>query len=292
MSRKRVKFAEKKSTRDLDQIFAQPVQSQLPVVVGAPDELPSKLFVTAPGLSRVQRSRTVVSQTVMSKQEHLAEMQRSAASILPPSASTAHFARPASVKSSSSSRKDRPILIFAGIAVVAMSLWFSLAEPDQHAATENSLTARANSTGPSSATADRIDYYRKSTSLKIERDRIDSQIANERLPTLNNQTGDNADALATASVPPNVMSGLPLVGESHWRTGASDRLAQPRPSDLDQAVMKNLKDEQDRVAADLEERRAYIREFVANAKRDGYDVRIDEEGNVQFQPIRKPSSQR
>ncbi len=135
---------------------------------------------------------------------------------------------------------------------------------------------------------ERLAFHRSLTGSRLNRERIDVQIQNHLdAPEL---SGSEKKIKA-----PDIMSGLPLVGEqnSFSQKLKGDRVV--NPSHPDAQVMYGLQEEQDRKGFESQARKAWINEFIENARRDGYAVKIDKFGNVLSKKLpareREPSNE-
>jgi|GEM_PF-6874139 len=125
---------------------------------------------------------------------------------------------------------------------------------------------------------ERLEYYRHITGSKLNRDRINVQIQNFKQAPELSATDHNVK-------PPNMMDGLPLSGEANnfSRNPKGDLPYDPTYSEA--KIGYGLQEEQDRQIFEKQAREAWVQEFVENARKDGYDVKIDKFGNVKAKPI-------
>jgi hypothetical protein len=128
-----------------------------------------------------------------------------------------------------------------------------------------------------------VDFYRKSTGWKMNRERIATD--------LENRVG--APAVAGSTMPlakPDIMKGLPLDGEKNPRQ-FDEQAEHVKPTYPDADVALQLQREQQAIAFDKAARKQFIQELKANAAQAGYEVQVDSDGNALFKRIgRKPSS--
>jgi hypothetical protein len=125
---------------------------------------------------------------------------------------------------------------------------------------------------------ERLAYHRAMTGARLNRQRIDVQIQNYR------QSPEIAfDAHKIKA--PSMMDGLPLVGEQ-INTGRTVKKDLPYdPSYSEAHIAYGLQEEQNRVEFERQAQKQWVKDFVENARKDGYDVKIDEFGNVKAKVI-------
>lgn len=70
------------------------------------------------------------------------------------------------------------------------------------------------------------------------------------------------------------------MGEAPNRMNHRDRLIPANPAYPDARVQYGLQEEQAAQAWESEAQELYVREFIENAKRAGYEVGVDRKGNV------------
>ena len=100
-----------------------------------------------------------------------------------------------------------------------------------------------------------------------------------------------APALPASSArvkPGSMMDGLPLQQENNLRTNARDRLEVANPNDPDHRVEYILQDEQQAREWEEQAQKEYLREFAKKAHDAGYQVRINE--NLDVDVRRDPSA--
>ena len=137
-----------------------------------------------------------------------------------------------------------------------------MSEPSQAALREAEQTLR-----------DRVSFHRNLTGGKVNRERIKVEVQNQATaPALPN--------MAKPVRPPDMMNGLPMVAEQSHRRSSRDRLEAPNPDFADTRIMHTLQEQQ--AANDWEDkaRQQYVEEFIANAARAGYKVKVDRNGVV------------
>lgn len=136
-------------------------------------------------------------------------------------------------------------------------------------------------------TQDKINFYRQQLGHRLNRDRVNVEI-------LNNREAPTLDAAASPKLAPSMMNGVPLMqegyvernygsregGDSNVRYTSRDH-TEPVPIDRpDARIQYGLQEEQHRAEFDRRVQQQYIKEFVENARRDGVNVILDEEANV------------
>lgn len=136
-------------------------------------------------------------------------------------------------------------------------------------------------------TQDKINFYRQQLGHRLNRDRVNIEI-------LNNREAPKLDAAATPKLAPSMMNGVPLMQEGYVernygpREGGDNNVrytsrdqTQPVPIDRpDARIQYGLQEEQHRAEFDRRVQQQYIREFIENARRDGVNVILDGEANV------------
>lgn len=173
--------------------------------------------------------------------------------------------------SSRQSNKTRLALfaLLIGLIGYGMNEWrqVKIQEKELAAAEEETLREAEQ------ALRDRVLFHRNLTGGKLNRDRVGIEVENQ-------VTAPSLPTLAKPVRPPDVMAGLPLVAEPHHRAKASERIEPLSPNFADTNVMHSLREQQ--AANDWEEqaREQYIKEFIANAARAGYQVKVDSNGVV------------
>ncbi len=123
------------------------------------------------------------------------------------------------------------------------------------------------------ALQERVQFHRSLTGTKLNRDRIQVEVENALtapVPTSNTY----------AAPPRDMMAGVPLVAETLPNPSYRDRLKAANPDLADARIMYTLQEQQ--AANDWEEeaRQQYIQEFITNAAKAGYKVKVDENGIV------------
>jgi hypothetical protein len=177
-----------------------------------------------------------------------------------------------------------PALVLAFCAT--LSGWMAVqylfhSESKSRHSTELSSTGQPLDRAEMKRLEERVGFYRHSTGWKLNRDRINTQLENRSASSV----------VEGADVPlpkPGMMNGLPLAGEKLMRSGSRD-LKLATPDFADSRTIRAVEAEKAAAEAEREEQNQYVKEFVQNAKREGYDVVVDAAGNVHFKGDRNPS---
>lgn len=159
-----------------------------------------------------------------------------------------------------------PLLIYIPVLLLIAYFFLQSAQQvtDRASAVKNSI---------SQAMQERVDFHRMSTGWKLNSDRIGVQYDN-----LQSAPGLAADDVKVKA--PDMMRGLPLQGEQEFAPPVDKRAMPVNPSYADARIMYGLQEEQNQIAADKLAEELYIKEFIENARREGYAVKIDKFGNV------------
>lgn len=180
-------------------------------------------------------------------------------------------------KSSSAKRavaKKRPgharailLAFLIGIVAYGISEWQKGKKTNEPVIDEAALKAAEQ------ALRDRVQFHRNLTGGKLNRERIRVEVENQM----------SAPIQPTKTQPvqvQDVMTGVPLVAEPVQNSSYRDRLQAANPDHPDSRIMYTLQEQQ--AANDWEEqaREQYINEFIANAARAGYKVKVDKNGVV------------
>lgn len=169
-------------------------------------------------------------------------------------------------------RRDRTPWLFLvpALALVAF-VWFD--DEVDHPMTRSPFS-QTNRTAEQEF-ARRAEEHRKLTGWKMNRERADVEIQNHlTAPPI------AADAIKQRT--PDIMSGLPLAGESHPRA-----LDAPKPRSInadypDTRIQYGLKEEQDARYVDQKIEQQFVRDFIENARREGYDLKVKGDGTVEI----------
>ncbi len=170
--------------------------------------------------------------------------------------------------------------IFLGAALVigmAVMTAFFLGLP-QHLASTDSTSIEKQAQIERDALAERVEFHRKSTGWKLNRERVKTELENDL----------SAPPLPVAvkhEAAPDIMRGLPLQGEPAATVQPWKETTSLNPNYPDAKVMYMLQDEQDAVQWEERAREAYVEDLKKNAAAKGYDAQVDTEGNVRFQKL-------
>jgi hypothetical protein len=167
-------------------------------------------------------------------------------------------------------RRDKTPWLFLvpAFALVAF-VWFD--DASEHPTTRSPFSQTQRS--DEDEYARRVDEHRKLTGWKMNRERADVEIQNHfSAPPI---AYDAAKKKA-----PDMMAGLPLAGESHPR--AQDA---PKPRGIsadypDTRIQYGLREEQEARYVDQKIEQQFVDEFIENARREGYDLSVQQDGTV------------
>ena len=180
---------------------------------------------------------------------------------------------PEKIRKPAPKRRDRTPLIFLG-AALALALFVALDETPQNVPTMQMKSPFSQGVGPShDEIADRAELHRKITGWKMNRERVDQQFDNFH------QSGIAPDAPKVKG--PDVMAGVPIEGEGHPRMYDAKKPTDINPDYPDTRIQYGLKEEQEAQEYDARVKQQFVDEFIENARREGYDLRVDRSGNVQ-----------
>jgi len=168
-------------------------------------------------------------------------------------------------------RSGVPPLFYVLAPIVIVVLWFGLqAEFSGDASSPDPAVASQETTG---SLADRVEYYRKTVGRKLNMQRIGVEYENEvSAPRLKRSAKKVAE--------PDMMVGVPLLAEQHHRTSSRDRSEPANPDYADMRVQYGLREQEQLADYERRSRQAYVDQFVANAAKAGYRVKVDKNGNV------------
>lgn len=112
-------------------------------------------------------------------------------------------------------------------------------------------------------------YHREHTGTKLNRQRVETEYENQlTAPTLPYGVKKVKE--------PDMMKGLPLAGEENDRI--RDRIESVNPNYPDARTQITLEEEKKQREWEALAHKKYVEEFIANAARAGYTVRIDRDG--------------
>jgi len=167
----------------------------------------------------------------------------------------------------------RSSLIYLLTPAVALYLWFGVI----------GSTTKKSEKGPSDhmvnesevkSLRERVEYYRKTVGRQINRERIGTEYANQTSAPRKLSTMRKANE-------PDMLNGVPLVVEKHHRVSSRDRSELANPDFSDNRVAYGLREQEQLNDFDKKAQRQYVEEFISNAAKAGYRVRVDKKGNVQ-----------
>lgn len=168
-------------------------------------------------------------------------------------------------------RSDRTPWLFLvpALALVAF-VWFD--DADRHPTTRSPF-AQDTSRMSEDEYADRVEMHRKLTGRKMNRERVDVQIQNHF----------SAPALApdvARQKAPDIMAGVPLAAEAHPRAVDASKPRMVDPDSPENRIMYGLREEQEAQWVDQQIEKQFVKEFVENARRGGYDLKVNSDGTV------------
>lgn len=161
-----------------------------------------------------------------------------------------------------------PIFYILG-PIVAGILWFGL----QAELTGGSSRPDAENPAPLSTgqLVDRVDYYRKTIGRKLNIERVGVEYENQ-------VSAPRISKSAKKAVEPDMLRGLPLASEPHHRRSSRDRSEPINPDYADTRVQYDLREQELFNDWEKRSREAYIEQFIANAAKAGYRVKVDKSG--------------
>lgn len=174
--------------------------------------------------------------------------------------------RPAPKKKKQSHASAILLICLLGLIGYEIGAWRDMKKPKEPVIDEEAIRAAE------AALKDRVQLHRTLTGSKLNRDRISVEVENQ-------VTAPPPSQLKPVHAP-DMMSGVPLVAEPVQNSSYRDRLQASNPDFADSRIMYTLQEQQ--AANDWEEaaRQQYINEFIANAARAGYKVKVDKNGIV------------
>lgn len=173
------------------------------------------------------------------------------------------------------------ILVPAGILALAFAIRFYLQSAD-HLGAEVPEVENVDTNF-----ADRVKHHRDEVGFRLNRERIGVEYENRT-------SAPPLPPSATRAPEPDMLSGLPLSGEGHHRKSSRDKSVPLNPDFADARVEYELKEQQLLNEQDQIAQKKYVEEFIANAARGGYRVRVDKNGKVIVLgriPVQDPSKE-
>jgi hypothetical protein len=119
--------------------------------------------------------------------------------------------------------------------------------------------------------SDRVSFHKNEIGRRLNRERINVEYENQK-------TAPPIQA-ETKSAAPDMMSGLPLSPEKQ-SSYTRDRLEPADPDFADTRIEYTLREQQGVNEWDASARKEYVDDFVANAAKAGYKVRVEKDGKV------------
>ena len=177
-------------------------------------------------------------------------------------------------------RSDRTPWLFLvpALALVAF-VWFD--DQVDHPTTKSPF-AQQTTRLDEDALARRAEMHRKITGWKMNRERVGVQIDNHF-------TAPALPMDAARIKPTDIMAGLPLAAEGHPRMNADERNRMESADHPDTRIMYGLQEEQDKQIFDQMAERMFVRDFIENARREGYELEVKADGTVKIK--RAPSQE-
>lgn len=120
---------------------------------------------------------------------------------------------------------------------------------------------------------DRVKFHKNEVGHRLNRERINVHFEN-----ISSGTGLPSIVKPEADLDP--LNGLPLAAEKHHRENSRDQHEKLDPSYADANVAYKLKEQQWISEWERAAQQQYIEEFIANAARSGYKVRVEPNGKV------------
>jgi hypothetical protein len=228
-------------------------------------ELKSEPKPMKPG-KKVRLDTIRVQETVVGPKETSAKPDVTSASQL------RHKARTGSETSASRRPKQQSNSVRYALLILAIAV-IGFAVKAQLASNQKAAAVSAEAEPPSDVLNDRVAFHREEVGRKLNRERLNVQYQNgiegARLPQVIKKVPDT-----------DMLIGVPLVEESAARERSRDRHEQVNPSYADTYVQYSLQEQQQINEWEKTAQKEYVDEFIANAARAGYKVKVDKLGNV------------
>mgnify|MGYP000884932140 FL=1 len=137
-------------------------------------------------------------------------------------------------------------------------------------------------------TKQQIEYYKRQIGQRLNRERISVEVDNQL-------TAPALSGVETSVGRRSLLHGVPLMPEGYQPKSYRDR-SEPVPIDHpDARIQYGLQEEQDHDEFRKRADQSYVKEFIENARNEGYDVKFDSNMNVisvePYNGARKPSNQ-
>jgi hypothetical protein len=172
----------------------------------------------------------------------------------------------------------RSILVIALLCLV----WIGLTGPffhfnkgleNQSKQIEQSEPGNSELDADKQALEKRVNFHRIETGRKLNRERINVEFENV-------QTAPEIPFGTKVQPQIDMMRGVPLAAEAPHRTTSRDRLVPVNPDFSDARTQYSLQEQQAAQEYEQLARKKYVDEFVANAAKEGYKVRVEPNGQV------------
>ncbi|MES2963908.1 MAG: hypothetical protein V4760_08455 [Bdellovibrionota bacterium] len=197
---------------------------------------------------------------------------------------TFQYERPAPdrIKRPAPKRFDRTPWLFL-IPAFALIAFVATDDPGSGSLSSSPLSRQSAVRDDEAEHARRAEMHRKMTGWKMNRERVDVQIGNHfAAPAI------PYDAVKKKA--PDIMVGVPIEGEGHPRSYEASKTKQVSPEFTDTAIAYRLRDEQTAQQADQIIEKQFVDDFIANARREGYELQVKKDGTVVIK--RAPSQYR
>lgn len=182
-----------------------------------------------------------------------------------------------------------PLLILATILLFGFG-WFHVQRPKgiNHRSGTLGIAAQKSDGDKDSSVKQQVEYYKRQLGQRLNRDRIAVEIDNQlAAPQL--RGGE-----AIVSHKPHI-NGVPLMPEGYQPKSSRDRTEPVSIDHPDARIQYSLQEEQDRDEFQKKADKAYIKEFIDNARDEGFEVKLDSNLNVisvePYHGARRPSNQ-
>jgi hypothetical protein len=164
-------------------------------------------------------------------------------------------------------------LIYLLIPTAAVFLLFGINGTITSGESDNDPSGQTVNVSGAENLQERVEYYRRSVGRQINRERIGTEYANQKL-------APRVLSGAKRAIETDMLNGVPLAVEKHHRLSSRDRAQLADPDFADNRVAYSLREQEQMNDFDKRAHRQYVEEFIANAAKAGYRVRVDKDGNV------------
>jgi hypothetical protein len=174
---------------------------------------------------------------------------------------------------SRSRKKERnPMALFLIVLVVAGGLFLLLGNQKKGSSAGVSGGTQGSASSASIHTGnERVDFHRTQTGRQLNRERMNVEYDNA-------MTAPTDIKFEKKTNPNEMLSGLPLSGETHHRGSTRDRTVPLNPDFADARIQYSLMEEKATREWEEKERKRISEEFIAKAARHGYKVVVDKDG--------------